>query len=349
MSTTFAAVGYEDGELILLDQTKLPVEEIYERYATVEGVADAIRTMVVRGAPAIGIAAGFGMAIAARTCGEPDAFESTMERAASLLGATRPTAVNLFWAIDRMKDVVSQCVAKPHSERVKVLEAEAIRILEEDIDVCYRIGKHGAALLKDSSTVMTHCNAGALATGGYGTALAVMRVAVEEGKTIQVIANETRPFLQGARLTTWELMRDGIDVTLVADNAAGSLIRRGLVQAVIVGTDRTVANGDVANKIGTYSVAVLAHENGIPFYVAAPTSTIDLNTKTGDEIEIEERSGEEVRGVFGRQTAPEGVKTMNPSFDVTPARYVTGIITENGVAYPPYESSLLTVMGKSAG
>ena len=346
MKASFTTIGYENGVVTMLDQTRLPLEEVNREYRTVEGVADAIRDMIIRGAPAIGIAAGYGMAVAARQVEKSTSFLETMEEAKTLLGGTRPTAVNLFWALERMMKVVLEVQNASHDERVEALEMEAHKILEEDEWVCYQIGAHGADLMTDGSTVMTHCNAGALATGGLGTALSVFRVAKEKGKALNVVSNETRPFLQGARLTTWELMRDGIPVTLVADNAAASLIRRGLIDAVIVGTDRTVANGDVANKIGTYGVALAAHEKGIPFYVAAPTSTIDLSISSGDEIEIEERSGDEVRTVFGVPTAPPNVPVMNPAFDVTPARYVTGIITEYGVAKAPYNESLAAIMAQ---
>ena len=344
---SFTTIGYENGVVTMLDQTLLPLEEVSRKYTTVGGVAGAIRDMIIRGAPAIGIAAGYGMALAAREATEAKTFLSDMESASVLLADTRPTAVNLFWALDRMMTVAENVQDAPYEARVNAIEGEANKILEEDERVCYQIGTHGADLMEEGSTIMTHCNAGALATGGVGTALSVFRVAKEKGKSLKVVSNETRPYLQGARLTTWELMRDEIPVTLVADNAAASLIRRGLIDAVIVGTDRTVANGDVANKIGTYGVALAAHEKGIPFYVAAPTSTIDLSIASGEEIEIEERSGEEVRTVFGAPTAPPDVPVMNPSFDVTPAKYVTGIITEHGVAKPPYNKSLATIMKKS--
>jgi len=347
MKASFTTIGYAEGVVSMLDQTLLPAEEVVHHYTTVEEVAEAIRSMVIRGAPAIGIAAAFGMVLAARDAKDDSQFSADMEKASTLLAGTRPTAVNLFWALDRMNRVVTDVCDKTSEERLLLLEKEANGILEEDEWVCFKIGEYGAELMPEEATVMTHCNAGALATGGLGTALSVFRVAKGQGKVLRVISNETRPFLQGARLTTWELMRDGIDVTLVADNAAASLIRRGKVDAVIVGTDRTVANGDVANKIGTYGVALAAHESGIPFYVAAPTSTIDLSIQHGDEIEIEERDGAEVRTVFGVPTAPEGVKVMNPAFDVTPAKLVTGIITEYGVARPPYEQSLPPLVAQS--
>ena len=340
MILSFETVSYDGEAVTLLDQTRLPREEVHVRCTTAEEVAEAIRTMIVRGAPAIGSTAAFGIALGAHAMGEDADFDAAVEALCDRMAETRPTAVNLFWALDRMRAALRRSQGESLAERRASLDAEAHRILEEDVDVCRRIGEHGAPLMPAGGTIMTHCNAGALATGGLGTALAVIRVAVEQGRGIRVFANETRPFLQGARLTAWELQRDGVDVTLLADNAAGFMMARGEVQAIVVGTDRTVANGDVANKIGTYSLAVLAHANGIPFYVAAPTSTIDLEIAHGDEIAIEERSPDEVTGVFGHPTAPEGVHALNPSFDVTPARYVTGIITENGVARPPYEMSL---------
>ena len=341
----FSTLSYSDGVVWMLDQTKLPQEEIQVEHRTVEEVADSIRDMIVRGAPAIGIAAGYGMLLAARAWSSSRGdFGSWMNDSRELLSKTRPTAVNLFWALDRMSAVAKNVGNLDHGKRVAALEAEALSIHQEDRAMCYHIGVHGAALLEDRMTVMTHCNAGALATGGAGTALALFRVAKEQGKTIRVISNETRPYLQGARLTAWELMKDEIDVTLVADNAAAALIQRGKVDAVVVGTDRTVANGDVANKIGTYAVALAAKASGIPFYVAAPTSTIDLSLQTGDDIEIEERDGQEVRTVFGKPIAPEGVPVMNPAFDVTPNELVTAIITERGVVRAPYEVNLRQIM-----
>jgi methylthioribose-1-phosphate isomerase len=340
MKLSFETVAYDGKAVTLLDQTRLPLEERYVRCATASEVADAIQTMIVRGAPAIGITAAFGVALGARALKHAEDFDAGVRHLCDQMAETRPTAVNLFWALDRMRRVLDASQGASFEERCSRLDEEAQTILTEDVEVCRRIGEHGAPLMPMGGTVMTHCNAGALATGGLGTALAVIRVAVEQNRGIRVYANETRPFLQGARLTAWELMRDGVDVTLLADNAAGFMMQRGAVQAIVVGTDRTVANGDVANKIGTYSLAVLAHENGIPFYVAAPTSTIDLSIAHGKDIAIEERSPDEVTGVFGHRTAPEGVAAANPSFDVTPARFVTGIITENGVARAPYETSL---------
>lgn len=341
---SFITIGWQDGKAILIDQTRLPAEEIYRVCDTADDVVDAIERMQVRGAPAIGIAAAMGMALAAQAVDGRDAAEvvRAVEASGARLRQTRPTAVNLFWAIERMNRVARAGLAGGLTADAlrEHLVAEAKAILDEDVAACRRIGAYGAALLPERCVLLTHCNAGALATGGYGTALGVIRAAVEAGKKIQVFADETRPFLQGARLTAWELQKDDIDVTLLTDNMAGWLMQQGEIDAVIVGTDRTVANGDVANKIGTYSLAVLARENGIPFYVAAPTSTVDLDTPTGDDIVIEERSSEEVTHIAGVSIAPAGTKARHPAFDVTPHRYVTAIITENGVARPPYRETL---------
>ena len=336
-------IAWEDGQVVMLDQRRLPLEEHYERYSTVEGVAAGIKDMVIRGAPAIGIAAAMGMALAARNCRGDLGAE--LVRARGLLAATRPTAVNLFWALDRM---VRCFETNRDSAAIRdVLLAEAQRVHEQDKAICKRLGEHGADLIPDGATVLTHCNAGALATGDYGTALSVIRAAVAQGKTIRVIADETRPYLQGARLTSWELHRDGIDVTVIADNAAGHFISRGEVDCVVVGSDRTVANGDVCNKIGTYSVAVLCQESKVPFYAAVPISTLDLTLASGDLIPIEERPRDEVANFAGTPTVPPGVKVRNPAFDVTPARMVTGIITERGVARPPYADSLARLVAQS--
>ncbi len=327
-----------------IDQTKLPLEESYFVAATWEQVAEAIRTMVVRGAPAIGVSAAYGIALGAmrtnaRTAQE---FAPEFERICAGLAATRPTAVNLFWAIDRMKLLFGPLAAagKPLDEIRERLLAEAHAMYNEDIAACKAMGAIGAALLPDEGEILTHCNAGALATCGYGTALGVIRAAVERGKRIHVYADETRPFLQGARLTAWELMADGIPTTVICDSAAASLMRAGHIQAVVVGADRIAANGDIANKIGTYNLAVLAREHGIPFYVAAPWSTIDLATETGDVIPIEERPAIEVTHHGGKQLTPRGVGIVNPAFDITPAKYVTAVITERGVLRPPYSESL---------
>jgi methylthioribose-1-phosphate isomerase len=327
-----------------IDQTKLPLEESYVLATTYEQVADVIVTMVVRGAPAIGVSAAYGVAIGAqgsiaRTAKE---FEPEFQKVCARLAGTRPTAVNLFWAIDRMKGLFASLVASGASikeVRERIL-SEAHAMYEEDIAACKAMGAFGGALLPEEGGVLTHCNAGALATCGYGTALGVIRSAVEQGKRIHVYADETRPFLQGARLTAWELMADGIPTTVICDNMAASLMRAGRIKAVVVGADRIAANGDFANKIGTYNVAILAKEHGIPFYCAAPWSTIDTATPTGNAIPIEERSAVEVTHHGGKQLTPHGVGICNPAFDVTPARYTTAIITERGVLRAPYTESL---------
>jgi methylthioribose-1-phosphate isomerase len=327
-----------------LDQTKLPLEESYVLAANYEQVADVIVTMVVRGAPAIGVSAAFGVALGALRTTVPTAhlFAPEFETICARLAATRPTAVNLFWAIDRMKRLFAELLAEG-ATLAKVQErilAEAHAMYYEDIAACRALGKFGAALLPDEGGVLTHCNAGALATCGYGTALGVIRSAVEHGKRIHVYADETRPFLQGARLTAWELMADHIPTTVICDNMAASLMRAGRINVVVVGADRIAANGDTANKIGTYNVAILAKEHGIPFYVAAPWSTIDRATETGDAIPIEERPAVEVTHHGGKQLTPNGVGICNPAFDVTPAKYVTAIVTERGVLRAPYTESL---------
>lgn len=342
----FETVAFDERGVTLLDQTLLPGEERYRSYDTVEGVADAIRRLVVRGAPAIGITAAYGVALAARvTSGDLDA--GVLE-ASSVLRGTRPTAVNLFWALDRMEGVLAASHRAARAERVAILEAEARRIHAEDAAMCEAIGRHGAALLGQDVTLLTHCNTGGLATGGIGTALGVVRAAVASGRRVRVLADETRPLLQGARLTAWELARSGVDVTLITDSMAGHFLRTGAIDAVLVGADRIATNGDTANKIGTYSVAVLAHENGVPFYVAAPTTTVDLSLPDGDGIPIEERSGDEVRTFGTARTAPD-VAVRNPAFDVTPARYIAGIITEAGVACPPYAESLRAACARREG
>jgi len=327
-----------------IDQTKLPLEESYVLATTYEQVADVIVTMVVRGAPAIGVSAAYGIALGvlhtkATTAQE---FAPEFEQICARLAGTRPTAVNLFWAIDRMKRLFAKLLDAGNTLaqiQEKIL-AEAHAMYDEDIAACKTMGAFGGALLPDEGGVLTHCNAGALATCGYGTALGVIRSAVEQGKQIHVFADETRPFLQGARLTAWELMADGIPTTVICDNMAASLMRAGRIQAVVVGADRIAANGDVANKIGTYNVAILAKEHGIPFYVAAPWSTIDLATATGEAIPIEERPQVEVTHHGGKQLTPHGVGICNPAFDVTPAKYVTAIVTERGFLRAPYAESL---------
>ena len=316
--------------------------------------------MVIRGAPAIGVAAAMGVALGVRDASANNlaALRDQFEQIAATIAKTRPTAVNLFWAIERMRRAFNQSTeslsrpgsAEPEAAVIARVRArlidEAQHLLVEDIAINQAMGRHGAALLQNGSTVLTHCNAGALATGGYGTALGVIRAAVEQGKQLQVFADETRPFLQGARLTAWELAKDGIPVTLITDNMAGHFLHQGKIQAVIVGADRIAANGDVANKIGTYAVAVLAHENGVPFYVAAPLSTIDLSMATGDDIPIEERSPEEVKRWGGISIAPENVAARHPAFDITPHRYITALITERGVIRPPYNETIPAVFQK---
>ena len=327
-----------------IDQTKLPLEESYVVATSYEQVADVIVTMVVRGAPAIGVSAAYGIALGAEktTARTAEEFAPEFEKICARLAGTRPTAVNLFWAIDRMKKLFAglRSASAPISTVRERILAEAHAMYEEDIAACKAMGAFGGALLPNEGGVLTHCNAGALATCGYGTALGVIRSAVEQGKKIHVYADETRPFLQGARLTAWELMSDGISTTVICDNMAASLMRAGKINAVVVGADRIAANGDFANKIGTYNVAILAREHGIPFYCAAPWSTIDTATATGDAIPIEERSAKEVTHHGGKQLTPHGVGICNPAFDVTPAKYVTAIITERGVLRAPYAESL---------
>lgn len=327
-----------------IDQTKLPLVESYILATTYEQVADIIVTMVVRGAPAIGVSAAYGIALGAQQTRVKTSkeFAPEFEKICARLAGTRPTAVNLFWAIDRMKRLFASLLAVNASmdEAQQTLLAEANAMYDEDIAACKTMGAFGGALLPDDGGVLTHCNAGALATCGYGTALGVIRSAVEQGKHIHVYADETRPFLQGARLTAWELMADGIPTTVICDNMAASLMRAGKINAVVVGADRIAANGDTANKIGTYNVAILAKEHGIPFYVAAPWSTIDTATPNGDAIPIEERSPVEVTHHGGKQLTPYGVGICNPAFDVTPAKYITSIITERGVLRAPYAESL---------
>jgi methylthioribose-1-phosphate isomerase len=325
----------------MIDQRRLPAEETFLRCRDATEVAAAIKDMAIRGAPAIGVSAAMGLALEVkRSAAEGEPLGALFEAAARTLAATRPTAVNLFWAIERMRRRFQETLPTGGSALRAALLAEAKAIEREDLLACERMGDHGAALLPEAARVLTHCNAGALATAGYGTALGVIRSAARAGKVKTVFADETRPYLQGARLTAWELLRDGIPVTLIADNMAGHLMARGEIDAVVVGADRIAANGDVANKIGTYTAAVLAKENGLPFYVAAPLSTFDLATASGDAIPIEERAAHEVTHHGGRRLAPEGVAVRNPAFDVTPHRYVTAIVCELGVARPPYAESL---------
>ncbi|HLH05840.1 MAG TPA: S-methyl-5-thioribose-1-phosphate isomerase [Terriglobales bacterium] len=333
---------WTDEGVRFIDQTKLPTEEVYVTCRNYEEVADAIRTMIVRGAPAIGVAAAMGVALGVRDSEADHVSElrREFEQICDTLAETRPTAVNLFWAIQRMKDKFEAVSELPVSQIKQALVTEAQRMYVEDIAANEAMGRNGAVLLPSSGSVLTHCNAGALATCGYGTALGVIRAAVESGKKLHVYADETRPFLQGARLTAWELVKDNIPTTLISDNMAGAMMRQRKIGAVIVGADRIAANGDVANKIGTYTVAVLAKEHGIPFYVAAPWSTVDLDTPDGTKIPIEQRASREVTHIAGKQMAPDGVKVENPAFDITPYKYVTAIITERGVAKAPYTESL---------
>ncbi len=341
---------WTDSGVLFIDQTKLPTEEIWVNCANYEAVADAIRTMIVRGAPAIGVAAAMGIALGARDLPATsiDEFRNGLAEVCRIIGETRPTAVNLFWAIRRMQRRFEELSARSIPSIKQALIDEALAIYAEDIATNRAMGANGAALLPHAGGVLTHCNAGALATAGYGTALGVIRAAVEAGKNIHVFADETRPFLQGSRLTAWELMKDNIPVTLISDNMAGAIMAQGKIQAVIVGADRIAANGDTANKIGTYSVAILAKEHGIPMYIAAPFSTIDLETPDGSGIPIEQRASTEVTHLGGKQIAPTGVQVENPAFDVTPARYIRAIITERGVATAPFNESLLRLRDSKA-
>ena len=346
---TIRPIRFFNGACQMLDQRLLPTEEVWNNYSDYREVAEAIRSMVVRGAPAIGVAAAIGAWFGARDI-ETDSSEqffAEFEEICALLAATRPTAVNLFWALERMKRFAAANLDRSVMELKIGLEFEALAITQEDEQLCIKLGRQGQALLPDGARVLTHCNAGALATAGYGTALGVIRAAVAAGKRITVIADETRPFLQGSRLTAWELQKDNIPVTLICDNMAGYLMSLGEIDCVIVGADRIAANGDVANKIGTYTVAVLAKEHNIPFYVAAPLSTIDLNLADGSRIPIEERAAREVTHLKDLQLAPEGVAVRNPAFDVTPHRLVAAIITEQGVVRDDYLQGLTELAAKS--
>jgi methylthioribose-1-phosphate isomerase len=341
-------IEWKDDAVVMIDQRKLPATETYVSCKTAQEVAKAIKTMVIRGAPAIGVAAAMGIALGMRRSKATGTkqFATEFQKLCDLMASTRPTAVNLFWAIERMKKVFGDaaqggCSVDEIKER---LEGEARSIHDADVASCRAMGAFGAELVPQRARILTHCNAGALATAGYGTALGVIRAAAEQGKEVAVLADETRPFLQGARLTAWELVKDGIDTTVIADNMAASMMRLGNVDLVVVGADRIAANGDVANKIGTYGVAVLAMAHDLPFYVAAPLSTIDLNTPDGSKIPIEERSDREVTHVGPSRLTPEGAHIRNPAFDVTPAKYVTAIITERGIARPPYHESLLALV-----
>ncbi len=328
--------------VVMVDQRVLSEKEIYPCYRTYQEVAEAIQTMVVRGAPAIGVAAAMGIALGVRQIEDLPGgeYESQFEEICRTIEKTRPTAVNLFWAVRRMRGLFQKVQGRSRQEISRILEEEALAVYHEDIAINQKMGKYGQELLPQKGTILTHCNAGALATAGYGTALGVIRAAREAGKQIEVLADETRPFLQGARLTAWELAQDGIPVRLLCDNMAGWMMQRGKIDGVIVGADRIAANGDTANKIGTYSVAVLARENGVPFYVAAPISTLDLSLADGSQIPIEERDPAEVTHFHGKRVAPQGVSAHNPAFDVTPNRYITAIVTERGVARGPFLESL---------
>jgi methylthioribose-1-phosphate isomerase len=346
---TLRTIQWDRGKVQMIDQRRLPFELVLVETDDYREVAEAIRNMTLRGAPAIGAAAAFGMALAARQspASQTGDLVADLEEAARVLLATRPTAVNLAWAVERMLHQAKSAQV-PEVEKLRnLLAAEAQRIADEDVETNRRMGACGAQLIKDGDRILTHCNAGALATVDFGTALGVVRAAHDQGKRIHVMVDETRPRLQGARLTAWEMMQEGIPMTLIADNASGHFMLRGQVDLVLVGADRIAANGDVANKIGTYNVAILAHAHGIPFYVVAPTSTVDLRLATGDDIPIEERDAEEVTVVDDRRIAPEEVAVANPAFDVTPSRYVAGIVTESGIVRPPFQEDLKEVVEES--
>jgi methylthioribose-1-phosphate isomerase len=337
-------IAWDGDVIVMIDQRKLPGREVYVRCKTGNEVAKAITTMVIRGAPAIGVAAAMGLALGAArsTATGTKQFAIDFQRLADVLAATRPTAVNLFWAIERMRLSLAAGVSAGEGvvELAARLRKEADAIHDADVDSCRAIGRHGAELVPDGARILTHCNAGALATAGYGTALGVVRGAIDAGKRVTVMADETRPFLQGARLTAWELVKDGIPTTVITDNMAAAMMAAGHVDLVVVGADRIAANGDAANKIGTYGLAIIAQAHGLPFYVAAPWSTIDLQTPTGAGIPIEERNAREVTHMAGTQVTPDGAAVRNPAFDVTPSRYITAIVTERGVVRPPYLESL---------
>ena len=340
-------IEWRDGVVRLIDQRLLPRQEVWREYQDYHGVAQAIVQMQIRGAPAIGAAAAYGVALAALRSSAATGLSllADVDEAIAVLGATRPTAVNLFWALERMRGVAQSAAAEGGPDLVRAaLVAEAKAIADEDVETNRRMSEHGQQLIGDGMNLLTHCNAGALATVDIGTSLGVIRAAHDAGKRIHVFVDETRPFLQGARLTAWELQRWGVPLTLITDNMAGHFISRGQVDAILVGADRIAANGDTANKIGTYTLGVLAHENGVPFYVVAPTSTVDLNLATGAGIPIEERRPEEVTHICDVPIAPEGVPVANPAFDVTPHRYITGIVTEKGVVYPPFGVGLKRVV-----
>jgi len=337
-------IEWKNDRVIMLDQRLLPHREVYRVCRDYHQVAEAIRAMVIRGAPAIGVAAAMGVALGALRA-PPKTFDSAFERMLAALGKTRPTAVNLFWALQRMRDVYSRRRSQGVDAVKRALKEEAQKIYKEDIAANRQLGKHGAALLRNARRIMTHCNAGALATAGYGTALGVVRALKESGRELEIFVNETRPFLQGARLTAWELKKEKIPATLITDNMAGYLMQTGNIDAVVVGCDRVAANGDVANKIGTYTLAVLAQRHGIPFYVAGPTSSIDIDCPCGKDIPIEQRDPREVSHIFGKALAPTGIKVFNPAFDVTEQELVSAIITEKGVIHPPYQRNIRNHVG----
>jgi methylthioribose-1-phosphate isomerase len=338
-------IEWKNNRVVMIDQRKLPGTEAYVVCSDYRQVIQAIKKMVIRGAPAIGVAAAMGLALGALeiNTSDPEAFRTRLETIGQKICLARPTAVNLSWAVGQMNKVIETSEGQSVGSLKKALVREARRMLDEDIAINKQLGRIGQKVIKDKAAILTHCNAGALATGGYGTALGVIRAAKEAGKKVLVFADETRPFLQGARLTAWELTKDHIPVTLITDNMAGALMQKGLIDLVIVGADRIAANGDTANKIGTYSVAVLAKENGLPFYVAAPCSTIDYRIKAGKYIPIEERHEREVTHMAGKRICPTGISILNPAFDVTPNRYITGIITEAGLLKPPYRSSIARI------
>lgn len=337
-----ATIEWDKGKVKMVDQTKLPGELVYIHCSEVESVWESIKSLRVRGAPALGIAAALGTVVGIQdsSADRYDDFRRELEKVTDYLATARPTAVNLFWALERMKATAEANRGQTLPRIKELLLEEALHIIEENKRECRDIGRNGAELIKDGDTILTHCNAGGLATADYGTALALIFTAREQGKNIKVYADETRPLLQGARLTTWELMQAGIDTTLICDSMAAQVMKEGRINLVVVGADRIAANGDTANKIGTYGLAVLAEAHNIPFYVAAPTSTFDLSLDSGDKIPIEERGAEEITCGFGKRTAPEGVKVYSPAFDVTPARLITAIVTEKGIARPPYKDSL---------
>ena len=339
--SSFKTIDWIQNKVVMIDQLKLPNEEVYQKYTSHTEVADAIKSMIIRGAPAIGIAGAMGIALGSLEADSSDKerFLDDLDKICTVLASTRPTAVNLFWAIDRMKKIIFQNKEKEIPEIQQQLIKEAKKILNEDIEMCRKIGENGSDLIKDNSVVLTHCNAGGLATGGYGTALGIIRNVYEKGRNIKVISCETRPFLQGSRLTAWELKKDGIPVTLITDNMVGHLMKNGMIDSVVVGADRIASNGDVANKIGTYTVSVLAKHHKIPFYVAAPTSTIDFNCRTGNDIPIEQRGKFEVTHI-GKSKVAADVDVINPAFDITPNSNIDSLITEVALFRYPYDKSL---------